>query len=263
MTEVDRRPERDSAANRLNGGSGSADDSTDTLAAFVPRLAVELGERGTPTWTSVVGSMLSADISGFTALSEKLAGKGKAGAEEITGLINTCFTALIDAAYSYGGEVIKFGGDALLILFRGDRHERRAADAGLEMQRALHASPAAKRANLTMTVGIADGPFDVFLVGSEYRELLITGPRATEVIRLEASAPKGATLVAPTIAAALPVEMCSPHDSGGALVSGSTGDEPPGPTPGFRSVRSSSRTCPGRSSSSSTCSRTWVASTAS
>ncbi len=123
--------------------------------------------------------MLSADISGFTALSEKLAGKGKAGAEEITSLINTCFTALIDSAYSYGGEVIKFGGDALLILFRGENHERRAADAGLLMQRALHSSPAAKRANLTMTVGAAAGPFDVFLVGSGYRELLITGPRAT------------------------------------------------------------------------------------
>lgn len=53
--------------------------------------------------------MLSADISGFTALSEKLAGKGKAGAEEIAEIVNSCFTALIDAAYDYGGEVLKFG----------------------------------------------------------------------------------------------------------------------------------------------------------
>jgi class 3 adenylate cyclase len=179
-------------------------DSLSTLTAFVPRLAVELGNTPTPSWTSLEGSMLSADISGFTALSEKLAGKGKAGAEEITALINTCFTALIDSAYGYGGEVIKFGGDALLILFRGDHHERRAADAGLLMQRALHSSSAAKRANLTMTVGIAAGPFDVFLVGSGYRELLITGPRATEVIRLEGEAAKGDTLVDPLIAEHLP-----------------------------------------------------------
>jgi class 3 adenylate cyclase len=144
------------------------------LAAFVPRLAVELADRGPATWRHVDGSTLSADISGFTALSEKLAGKGKAGAEEITDLINTCFTALIDAAYEFGGEVIKFGGDALLILFRGPHHERRAADAGLEMQRALQSSSAARRANLTMTVGVADGPFDVFLVGSRYLELLVT-----------------------------------------------------------------------------------------
>ena len=204
-------------------------DNQETLAAFVPRLAVELGRGVVPSWTSVEGSMLSADISGFTALSEKLAGKGKAGAEEITSLINTCFTALIESAYQYGGEVIKFGGDALLILFRGDNHERRAADAGLLMQRALHSSPAAKRANLTMTVGAAAGPFDVFLVGSGYRELLITGPRATEVIRLEGEAAKGDTLVDTLIAERLPADMKLRDEHGGWVITGSTGDEPSGP----------------------------------
>ena len=204
-------------------------DNHEALAAFVPRLAVELGRGAIPSWTSVEGSMLSADISGFTALSEKLAGKGKAGAEEITSLINTCFTALIESAYQYGGEVIKFGGDALLILFRGDNHERRAADAGLLMQRALHSSPAAKRANLTMTVGVAAGPFDVFLVGSGYRELLITGPRATEVIRLEGEAAKGDTLVDTLIAERLPADMKLREEHGGWVITGSTGDEPSGP----------------------------------
>jgi hypothetical protein len=61
-----------------------SESGRDALTAFVPRLAVELGRKPVPSWTSVEGSMLSADISGFTALSEKLAGKGKAGAEEIT-----------------------------------------------------------------------------------------------------------------------------------------------------------------------------------
>ena len=210
-------------------------EAFDALTAFVPRLAVELGRGPVPSWTSVEGSMLSADISGFTALSEKLAGKGKAGAEEITSLINTCFTALIDSAYRYGGEVIKFGGDALLILFRGANHERRAADAGLLMQRALHSSPAAKRANLTMTVGAAAGPFDVFLVGSGYRELLITGPRATEVIRLEGEAAKGDTLVDALIADHLPADMKLREEHGGWVITGSTGDEPSGP--GSRDLR--------------------------
>lgn len=200
------------------------------LGPFVPQLAVELGAKPVPSWTSVDGSMLSADISGFTALSEKLAGKGKAGAEEITGLINTCFTALIESAYRYGGEVLKFGGDALLILFRGENHERRCADAGLLMQRALHSSPAAKRANLTMTVGAAVGPFDVFLVGSGYRELLVTGPRATEVIRLEGEAAKGDTLIDPVIAGLLPDAMKLREEHGGWVVTGSTGDAPTGPT---------------------------------
>jgi predicted ATPase/class 3 adenylate cyclase len=199
------------------------------LAPFVPRLALELAGQGVPTWNNIDGSMLSADISGFTALSEKLAGKGKAGAEEITGLINTCFTALIDAAYRHDGEVIKFGGDALLILFRGDRHQRRSANAGLAMQGALRSSAAAKRADLTMTVGVAEGPFDVFLVGSDYRELLVTGPRASEVIRLEGEAAKGDTLVAPSIASHLPATMNVREESGGVVIIGSSDDELIGP----------------------------------
>jgi class 3 adenylate cyclase/tetratricopeptide (TPR) repeat protein len=205
------------------------EDRTAQLAAFVPRLALELSARGVPSWTSLEGSMLSADISGFTALSEKLAGKGKAGAEEITGLINTCFTALIDAAYQYGGEVVKFGGDALLIVFRGANHERRAADAGLSMQRSLSSSTAARRAHLSMTVGVAEGPFDAFLVGSTYRELLICGPRASEVIRLEAAAEKGDTLVSPGIATMLPRVMWRGEESGGVAVEGNSGDPPTGP----------------------------------
>lgn len=200
-------------------------DVVDPLTPFVPRLAVEVGEQPTPSWTSVDGSMLSADISGFTALSERLASKGKAGAEEITDLVNKCFTALIGAAYGYGGEVLKFGGDALLVLFRGPNHGRRSVDAGLEMQRALHASTAAKRASLTMTVGVADGPFDVFLVGSSYRELLVTGARATEVIRLEGEAQKGDTLIATTLADLLPTEMIVRHEFGGVVVHGSSGDQ--------------------------------------
>ena len=175
--------------------------------------------------------MLSADISGFTALSEKLAGKGKAGAEEITSLINTCFTALIDSAYDYRGEVIKFGGDALLVLFRGEDHERRCANASLAMQIALHSSPAAKRANLTMTVGSSHGPFDVFMVGSGYRELLIIGPAASNVIFLEGEADKGETLISPEIAEHVPTHMLGREHAGGLAVSGEPFDPPMAPDP--------------------------------
>ena len=223
-----RRPRRAAIARN----DGPVDRSTDDeLAAFVPRLAPELDVHGAPSWTSIDGSMLSADISGFTALSERLAGKGKAGAEEVTELVNKCFTALIAAAYEYGGEVLKFGGDALLVLFRGDTHGRRAVDAGLSMQHALHSAGAAKRARLTMTVGVASGPFDVYLAGSDYREILVTGERASEVIRLEGAAAKGDTLVSADLAALLPSTMRVRDESGGVVVQGRTGDPPSGPAP--------------------------------
>jgi class 3 adenylate cyclase/tetratricopeptide (TPR) repeat protein len=199
------------------------------LTPFVPRLAVELGSMPGSTWSSIDGSMLSADISGFTALSERLAGKGKAGAEEITALINTCFTALIDEAYAYRGEVIKFGGDALLVLFRGERHERRSVNAALSMQQALAASPTARQAKLTMTVGVSQGPFDTFMVGSDYRELLITGEAASSVIHLEGQAGTGETLVSEKIAESLPVWMHERRHAGGVVISGGAIDPPVGP----------------------------------
>lgn len=190
------------------------------LTPFVPRLASDMARRGGSHGQSVDGSMLSADISGFTALSERLAGKGKAGAEEITELVNECFVALIDAAYAFGGEVLKFGGDAILVLFRGSDHMVRCGRAGIGLQQALAASRAARDAHLSMSVGAAAGPFDVFLAGSSARELLVVGAKASEVVRLEGAAERGETLVSPEIAEALGPELRSGEHDGGIVVDG-------------------------------------------
>ncbi len=168
--------------------------------------------------------MLSADISGFTALSERLASKGRAGAEELTDLINTCFTALIGTAERHGGEVLKFGGDAILVLFRSEDHPQRAASAGFEMQEALARLGPAKRAGLTMTVGVHNGDFDFYLVGSQHRELLVTGRHATEVIRLEGEAAHGETRLSPSLASLLPDELSDPLVAGDYLLLDSVSD---------------------------------------
>lgn len=186
------------------------------LRAFVPTLALELDAQSGVRAEKVDGSMLSADISGFTALSERLADKGKAGAEEITSLINTCFQTLIDTASMHGGDVIKFGGDAILVIFRGHDHAVRAGLAAITMQHDLANLSRARRAGLTMTVGVADGPFDAFLVGEHRRELLLCGERASEVIRLEAACEKGATLLSPAIATAVSNRLT--EEAGGGLM---------------------------------------------
>lgn len=198
-------------------------------ASLVPKLAVELASTPGVHYREIDGSMLSADISGFTALSERLADKGKAGAEEITSLISRCFTALIDAAYEYGGEVLKFGGDAILVLFRGEDHELRVAAASVAMQDALMASSAAKYAKLTMTVGASEGPFDFFLVGTETHDLLVSGDRASKVIELEGEAEKGETLISANIAAKLPDSIARRPDPLGFVIDTVVDAAKPGP----------------------------------
>ena len=58
-----------------------------------------------------LAAVLFADISGFTALTERLAGTGPSGVEELTELLNDCFGELVELVGEHGGEVVKFAGD--------------------------------------------------------------------------------------------------------------------------------------------------------
>ncbi len=71
-----------------------------------------------------------ADLSGFTALSEKLAVVGRIGAEKLAGIINDCFSPLLEIVFYHNGDVIKFGGDSFLVFFTGDDHIKRAFTCG-------------------------------------------------------------------------------------------------------------------------------------
>jgi hypothetical protein len=51
--------------------------------------------------------------------------------------LNTVFRRLLDVAGGQGGDCLKFGGDALLLLFTGPAHERRGAAAARGMLLAL------------------------------------------------------------------------------------------------------------------------------
>ena len=87
------------------------------LLPYLPRLLLDW-PRGA-RYLEVEGTLVSADLSGFTRLSERLAALGREGAEELTALLNGRFTGMIAEIDRFGGDVLKFGGDALLVLFRG------------------------------------------------------------------------------------------------------------------------------------------------
>lgn len=68
-----------------------------------------------------VGVLLMADVSGFTALSERYHNTGKGGAYRLTVTLNTYLGSLIELIYCHGGDVIKFAGDAFLALWKIDK----------------------------------------------------------------------------------------------------------------------------------------------
>ena len=102
---------------------------------YIPRIAAEwdLDAPGA-LWREIEATCCFVDISGFTALSERLAKRGRIGAEELTEVLNHVFSRMLEVAYGKGGALLKFGGDALLLAFPNDDHARMAAEAAVAMR---------------------------------------------------------------------------------------------------------------------------------
>ena len=98
------------------------DRQSEQLNPYVPRLLIELaaGSRPDDLYREVEGSLAFVDISGFTQLTERLARKGRVGAEEMSDILNVTFADLLAVAYNDGAGLVKWGGDAVLLLFQGD-----------------------------------------------------------------------------------------------------------------------------------------------
>jgi class 3 adenylate cyclase/tetratricopeptide (TPR) repeat protein len=154
------------------------------------------------------GTMVFADVSGFTRLSERLARKGREGAEHLVDAINACFSALLADAYVRGGSLLKFGGDAMLLWFAGEEHALRACAAASAMRRTLRDVGRIRAGGsdvvLRMSVGVNSGDYAMFLVGGSHRELLIGGKGTTTVVEMESLASAGQILVSSETAALLP-----------------------------------------------------------
>ncbi len=99
------------------------DALTDSIASYVPRLVVRrfAAAKGDPLAQAseerFAAAVVFVDVSGFTKLAERLAQQGPEGAEELTRVLNAHFGPLIDCVHDHGGDVMKFAGDALMVLW--------------------------------------------------------------------------------------------------------------------------------------------------
>lgn len=147
----------------------SCDAHLDTLlhavSTYLPRYLVN-EQLCDPTPGRIGGqfreaTIMFADISGFTAMSERLSKQGEKGAEKITNIVGEYFTAMLDITAKQGGDLLKFGGDALLVAFFGDDHAISACRAAAQMQRAIarfgQVEAFGETFSLRMTVGLGSG----------------------------------------------------------------------------------------------------------
>ena len=211
---------------------GSLDEPSAGIDAYVPRVfATWLREDPATRWKQVDATLVFVDVSGFTALSERLARAGNIGAEELTDTISTCFAALLGVAYAGGGSLLKFGGDALLLLFAGDDHVERGARSAVGMRTALRElgkiRTSAGSVTLRMSIGVHSGDLHAFVVGGSHREFMITGPAATQTVTMEGAAEAGQIIVSPATAARLdPGVIGEPCGPGFLLAAAPTIDDP-------------------------------------
>ncbi|NMB99259.1 MAG: tetratricopeptide repeat protein [Thermoanaerobaculaceae bacterium] len=92
------------------------------ITAQIPKFIVKILSRHNASeiiakYVPVDGTFLFMDISGFTSLSENLSRFGREGTEILTQQISSYFEIALESFFEYGGDVVKFGGDALTIFF--------------------------------------------------------------------------------------------------------------------------------------------------
>lgn len=181
------------------------------LEVYVPRLLVTwLNTHPEDRVLTVDGTMAFVDISGFTKLTERLAKRGHIGAEQMSDILDRTFGALLGVARADGAELVKWGGDAVLLLFDGPDHAVRACRAASRMRRTLRdlsrQPTSAGVIALRMSVGIHSGQFHFFLVGDPgvHRELIVSGPAASVTAEMEAIAEAGQIVLSGAAAALIP-----------------------------------------------------------
>jgi class 3 adenylate cyclase/predicted ATPase len=202
-----------------------APSSSTVLRPYVSGLALRWGAEGeTADIHDLYGSLAFVDISGFTRLTELLSTQGKSGAEELTDLLNSTFVELLAIADEHGGELVKWGGDAVLLWYAGEGHAARAVRSCWQMQKAMirlgRLRTSVGRCRLRMSVGIHTGRFHFFMVGARHRELIVTGPAATVTARMEGIAEAGEILVSRQTARLLEPAVLGAVKGGGLLIVG-------------------------------------------
>ncbi len=189
----------------------ACDDDHSDLGAYVDGLTATIASSSRRN-RSVDAALLFVDVSGYTALTERLAALGRVGSETLTDIVNTCFERLIDDVIAGDGHVLRFGGDALFIAFIGPDRLERAADTAVAMQRTIRDLPAIQapggRVRLSQSIGLHCGDLLLHRWSGSWTEVMPYGPAVTEVLRCEAAAHAGQIAISETV-------RCRPGDDPG------------------------------------------------
>ncbi|MBJ7328353.1 MAG: AAA family ATPase [Solirubrobacteraceae bacterium] len=170
--------------------------------AFVPADVRRSLHDGTPRPERRRGSVLIADVSGFSAVTEELAQShgARRGAEEVAALLDQVYGPLVAEVDQAGGTVVAFAGDAVICCFDGDDGISAVA-CGLRMQAGI-----AGAASTQISVAVATGSYQRLTVGDPAVRLheLLAGEAVALLATISADAAGGRVVVDVATAGSLP-----------------------------------------------------------
>jgi len=198
---------------------------TELLASYVPKLIqnrviADPSPIESPVAEEFQASILFADISGFTLLTERMVEKGPSGVETLARILNEYFGQLIDIIHNYGGDVVKFAGDAVIAVWpivadnmpvgnlpptdsisRADQWQwtMRATECAIEVHKRL-TNYKVEDANLYLKLAVSMGKVGTAHVGGVFNrwEFLLTGNPLVELGIANNLAKAGDILVTPS-----------------------------------------------------------------
>ena len=182
-----------------------------TLASYLPQIIIQnLIEEGSkqsgqaltvPRRQTFETVCVFCDVSGFTALSEAMARNGK-GAEGLAKHLNSYFSQMVKALSSEGGDIFKFAGDAMIVLWPPSDEPmgsllRRAAQCAIAIQKALHKADLEEGVQLSVKIGIGYGPVSVLHIGGVFNrtEYIAVGEPLLQAFNAEHHAVSGQVII--------------------------------------------------------------------
>jgi adenylate cyclase len=176
-----------------------------TIGTYLPRrlLMRRISTHDAGPWLEWLdGSLLYADISGSTALAERLSALGREGIEIVTAALNEFFATMLQIIQRAGGDLLTFGGDALLVLFSGTDHALIATRAALDLLAQLSdfswTVPGIGMLSLGMHIGVESGPVALASAGApDALRYSAFGSTVNRVAHAEASGRRSELVVGP------------------------------------------------------------------
>nr|XP_044614274.1 adenylate cyclase type 10 isoform X6 [Equus asinus] len=137
------------------------------------------------------GVLMFVDISGFTAMTERFstAMYMDRGAEQLVEILNHYISAIVEKVLIFGGDIIKFAGDALLALWKVERKYLKdiitvVIKCSLEIHGLFETQESEEGLDVRVKIGLSAGHITMLVFGDETRNYFLVMGQAVDDVRL-------------------------------------------------------------------------------